>query len=217
MYFVEGRIQRILEELNKLKYWYSERIEEIYVGYGESLISKNLSSAEKEWAPYQPGTPWGRSGRGEYATFKFQVKIPPLLNNQKAILRIKTNKSGWNALNPQMLVYVNGNEYQGVDTNHQEILLSKASREGEIYEVVVHAFSGLKRNYGRETEEEDVVLFVSLEGLNPVIEEFYYNVQAPFQVALKLDENNTDRILILKTLNEAINKIDLRTPYSQEF
>ena len=49
MYFVEGRIQRILEELNKLKYWYSERVEEIYVGYGEPLISKNLSGAEKEW------------------------------------------------------------------------------------------------------------------------------------------------------------------------
>ena len=217
MYFVEGRIQRILEELNKLKYWYSERVEEIYVGYGEPLISKNLSGAEKEWMLYQPGTPWGRSGRGEYATFKFQIKIPPLLDNQKAVLRIKTNKSGWNALNPQMLVYVNGNEYQGVDTNHQEILLSKASREGEIYEVVVHAFSGLKRNYGWETEEEDVVLFVSLEGLDPVIEEFYYNIQAPFQVALKLDENNTDRIFILKTLNEAINKIDLRVPYSKEF
>lgn len=81
----------------------------------------------------------------------------------------------------------------------------------------MHAFSGLIRNDGRETIGEDVILFASLEGLDPAIEELSYNIKVPLQVALKIDKNNVDRIYILKILNEAINKIDLRIPYSKEF
>lgn len=94
MYFVEGRIQRVLEDLSKLRYWYSQDIKEIYVRYDESLPNEDLWNSKQGWGVYSPGTPWGRCGKGEYAIFKFKVQIPSALNGKKTVLRIRTNRTG---------------------------------------------------------------------------------------------------------------------------
>lgn len=217
MYFVEERIRRFINDIQALVCTAREEVRGLKVRYGEIPKDVKVDSVTGSWQDYAMGTPWSGSYSGEYALFKTRLEIPEKFYNKKVVLGIRTNKNGWNALNPQMLVYINGNEYQGLDTNHREILLDNNVQERKSYDVAIYAFSGLKHDYNLVDDSNEVKLFVDLEAIDSLIEDFYYNLKVPLQLALQLPEGSMDKIKLLNILNDVINKVDLRIAYSKEF
>lgn len=113
--------------------------------------------------------------------------------------------TGTMAYNPQSIVFINGRMVQGLDNNHQDILL-EYNRENEIY---IHLYTGqimAKSSFGAQ-----------LCQIDEKIEKLYFDLNVPFEAAMCLDDKDDNRLVILKELETAILYLDLRTPFSHEF
>ncbi|WP_026486042.1 alpha-mannosidase [Caldanaerobius polysaccharolyticus] len=208
MYFEVERIERILRELKE--YIYSEKIPiESYkvkpCGYGDYHL---LDSDGSDWDTFLKGDRWG--GRDKHFWFKTAVKIPEKFGGKTVVYNLSTGREGgWDALNPQFLLYINKKLIQGLDVNHREVLLCENASVGEVYNIDLYAYAGMGEGL--------VELNCSIAVLEREVERLYYNMKVPLDVAKLLDEDDLRRIRILQYLTEAVNKIDLRKPFSESF
>lgn len=208
MYFTIERIDRILRELKY--YIYSEKlpIESYKVkpcGYGDYEL---LNSDGSDWETFRTGDRWG--GRDKHFWFKTQVVIPEKFEGKTVVFNLSTGREGeWDALNPQFLIYVNGKMVQGLDVNHREVLLCEHARAGEVYNIDLYAYAGMSEGL--------VELNCNIAVLEKEIEKLYYNIKVPLDIAKLLDKEDLRSINILKYMTDAVNKIDLRKPFSESF
>lgn len=219
MFNTERRILRFEEDIKKYINPVKYEIKDIQIRYGEIQKNINVNAITDGWQEYTPGSKWAALNEEVYALFKIKVTVPDEFNGKKLALKIKTNRTGWNVINPQMLLYLDGIEQQGLDTNHTEVSLSEAAQKGKVYDLRFYAFSGVKNCQFTSIYEEqtEVRLNIELVTIEPLIEDFYYNLLTPQQLLVQLPENSTDRIRLFGILNETINKVDFRATYSSDF
>ena len=218
MYFKEEKINRFLKDIYKCIFTERYEIRDLKIRYG--IMQKNIDpySIIDDWHDYISGTPWTNSSADAYALFKAKVVIPDKFDGGRVVLAVKTNRNGWNALNPQMLLFINGKEQQGLDTNHTEALLEINAKSGSTYDILIYAFSGITGNlYHAENNVTDVSLYAELRMVDTLIKEFYHNLFIPLQLLSQLTEGCTDRVNLLNILNNTINMVDMRIAFSQEF
>ena len=60
-------------------------------------------------------------------------------------------------------------------------------------------------------------LIVEMQEIDALIEKLYYDLWVPLAAFSRMDEDDKNRKDILEVLNNTINYLDLRTPYSEEF
>ncbi len=207
MRFIAERINRLLDELSKTIY--PDRIEIrnfdfIQCGYDCHV----LPDADAGGKNFESGDRWG--GQDKHGWFKTRAVVPESFNGRKLVFEVKTGREGdWDALNPQFLVYVNGKLIQGMDVNHREIILSDYARSGEEFEIYLHAYSGMKEGLS------ELHAFLSVFDSN--VNKLYYDIKVPLDVAILLDKEDKNRIDILNYLENAVNLLDLRIPFTQGF
>ena len=112
----------------------------------------NTPPSLSEFSPFEYGGEWG-TGYDSHAWFK----VPAILGGENRYMFVETERSGWDASNPQFIVYVNGEMRQGIDVNHREVLLGDCE-DAEIY---LYAYTGPKIDKARlfvtfRTLDEDV-------------------------------------------------------------
>ena len=92
----------------------------------------NTPPALSEFVPFENGGEWG-TGNDSHAWFRLEAHS----DEENRYIFVETNKSGWDASNPQFIVYVDGKITQGLDTNHMIVRLSgKKSYKLHIYATV---------------------------------------------------------------------------------
>jgi alpha-mannosidase len=208
MYFKVEKIERILREMQN--YIYSEKVSiNSYkikpCNYGEYYL---LYEEPIDWKNFLTGDRWG--GRDKHFWFKTLITLPPEFEGKPVVYMVATGREGeWDALNPQFLVYVNNRLVQGLDVNHREILLTENAKAGEKYKIDLYAYAGMLEGF--------VELNSAIAILEKEVERLYYNIKVPLEVAKLLRDDDLHRINILKYLEEAINIIDLRKPFSDGF
>ena len=97
----------------------------------------------------------------------------------------------------------------GMDVNHREVVLTENAVPGEIFEILLSAYTG-DNNFSLHLDSEFKVL-------EPSVEKYYYDLLVPYEVARLLREDSRDRRVILQSLNDSLNLVDLRQIYSPEF
>ncbi len=208
MYFKVERLQRILEELEEQMYSERMPIEGIKTkecGYG----AYELKDADGgNWEDFPRFRRWG--GKDQHAWFKFQVSIPKSYEGKAVVFDVKTGaEEGWDALNPQFLVYMNGEAVQGLDVNHRRIILTDQAVGGETYEFAIFAYSG--------TEDQLVEFLPAISTYYPIVEKVYFDIKVPLEVAILLKDEDYRRHDILNYLWEGINRLDLRQAFSKAY
>ncbi len=207
MFFTEGRIRKILEELKRKTVEHSASVKGIKwkeCDYGELGL---LQEKEAAWAEFSEQQVWG--GRDKHSWFRFQVTIPQELAGKPAVLRIITGREGWDATNPQFLAWIDGNLQHGLDVNHTWLFLAEACEAGTSFCVDLYAYGG--------TEEGDSRLHAEIFALNRQVEKLYYDIAVAFEAACLLPEEDKRRIDTLTHLEKAINLLDLREDHSEFF
>lgn len=163
--------------------------------------ARPAAAGEDGWQPLDPERGWG--GYRRHFSFEIEFQVPGWAAGEALELHLATGiDSGWNADNPQFAVYVNGELRMGFDTNHRAIRLSDAAAEGGSYRVRLEAYTA---NY-----RDRLVLNGSLVTIDRETEAFWYDLSVPLGVAELLPESDDNRGLILRTLNDCINRVDLR-------
>lgn len=150
--------------------------------------------------PYQTGETWG-NGADTHAWFHFM--LPAVGAN--TFLSVHTDHTGWDANNPQFLMYADGKIIQGLDVNHTEVLLTP----GKVQEIYLYGYIGM--DHAQATlSVETYVLDVETDGL-------YYDLLFPFESLSFLDKESDEYAQILRYLWEAVSMLDLLDLSSEAF
>lgn len=209
MYFIEKRIGVIIQELQKLIEIKKYDVEEVKYKKGTFITPEDVDNRQENWIDFNHKKDhwYGPDG---YYWFRTKYTIPKELNNKCVAVHIKTQISHWDdGRNPQFLLFVNGIATQGLDMNHRTVILTECAKEGEVYNFDLQSYTG-------SLYSEFTLIFEIIE-IDRKIEKLYYDIKTPYSAFNRLEKESKAKINLEKVLNDAINILDLRTPYSEEF
>ncbi len=155
--------------------------------------------------PYEQGTVWSDK-MDEHAWFFFTVNAPEEIGEKEFILRIRTDETDWDAVNPQFIVYVDGKITQGLDTNHTTVRLSGKKS----YNLHIYAYAGMHYKIR-------VRFYADIMIEHPEVTKLYYDALIPSQVLEYADENSKEYHEIVTRLNSAFTRLNLLKVPSKEF
>ncbi len=207
MLFEIERIRKILDYVHEGVYTHRRPITGIRLkpcGYNAYAL---LHADDSGWETFQPGTRWG--GRDAHVWMRFDVKLEPADAGRAVVCLLDTGRKGWDATNPQFMAFVDGRPALGLDVNHRELLLTEHARGDEHFTVDLDAYGGM--------EDSPAELDATLAVCERDTEKLFYDVTVPLEVAELLDEEDKHRIDIMKCLNEAVRRLDLRVMHSPAY
>lgn len=194
------KIKRYLRLLEKWRWKNATPVGDILTCPCDYKVDNTIPDTA-DMKPYTQGDLWG-SGWDTHAWFRFAVT--PTAEN--SFLRIETErKTGWDADNPQFILYVNGKMVQGLDINHRESPLAA----GERAEVAIYAYTGPKI--------ERAQLFADVVELDVDVEGLYYDLRYPAEMLEYLNPESGEYAGIVDALWHAVSMLELYDPADAEF
>ncbi len=202
------RVDQILKDLNS-KFVIADSI-----STGDFLFRDGQYTIEDinegEWTPFKAGEDfWGY--RECYCWFKQTIKIPENFKGQHVIYKLVPYERSWNEVNPQFIIFVNGEVIQGGDSNHQYVTLTNCAQGGEEFEIAINAYSDQHEWRGK------IQLSAQLQVMDDVAVDVYFDMLTPLKVAKYHGEDSDARVNIIKALNEACNILDIDTDDREVF
>lgn len=203
--FYEDRLRVFLEELKKSEVTASQQVTGFMYkecGYKDGDSLPEIDASFREFGQFER---WGGM-RDSHAWFYKKLDIPESMRGLNAELCVSTQLDGWDAINPQFIVYVDGKLQQGLDTNHREIFLDCAKASYELY---IYAYTGNNENH--------LEFNAVLKTFDEDVRRLWNSIAVPFEVTLDHFPEEQLYIDIKKHIISAINKIDMRSPGSAAF
>ena len=209
MYFIDKRIQVICDELRR------ERIRDRSAmgcwSYKKGLFFRP-EEADAAAASFEhfdcSSMHW--YGPDEHYWFRADLTVPESFAGRSVWMNIRTQIDEYDdGKNPQFLLFVDGEVTQGLDMNHREVRLLERARGGETFRIDLQAYTG--------TLYSEFNLIVELYWLDEEVDGLYYDLQVPLWAFSRMDEDDKTRLDIQTVLNDAVNLLDLRRPYSAEY
>lgn len=231
MYFIDQRIQVICNQLSMLRFKDSRELPDWEYKFGQYFRPEEAEASARPWEKFDcQNMHWyaGYAGTdqfegkfqgqhtdfhgipGDHYWFRSRITIPQDMDGKSVWLKIRTQIEEWDdGKNPQFLVFVNREVVQGADMNHREVLLRKCAVGGEEMDIDVQAYTG--------TLHREFRFLVDLYVLDEAINRLYYDLQVPLQAFPRLGADSKVRLDIQTVLNDTINLLDMRVPYSEDF
>ena len=209
MFFLDKRIQVICDELKRLSVRQRVPIDGWRMKKGTYLTPAEADGAAEPYEPFDSRTMhW--YGPDAHAWFRADVTVPERFGGRSLWLNIRTQiDEGDDGKNPQFLLFVDGEIVQGVDMNHREALITRVAEGGRACRIDFQAYTG--------TLHTEFSLLADWQEIDPEINGLYWDLQVPLQAFPRLDPQSRSRLALERVLNDAVNLIDLRAPYSEDF
>ena len=209
MRYLDKRVGVICDQLKKLAVVQRIPVENLIYKEGRYLRPEEADAAEGEFKSFDSRTMhW--YGPDKHYWFRFDLTVPESFDNKPMWLKVRTQIDEWDdAKNPQFLLFVNGIVTQGIDMNHRDVLITKSAKAGDTYRIDLQAYTG--------TLHSEFNLIVEIQEIDPKIVELYYDLRVPLEAFSRMDREDRNRMQIENILNNTINYLDLRNPYSEEF
>lgn len=215
MYFAKERVDMITRELAGLITVQNRPIPSFQIKKGFYVNPAEADAAPEAYTEFCCETDhW--DGPDEHYWFRTELTVPEEFDGKPLWLYFCTQKVYWDAVNPQFLLFLDGEPLQGVDINHREVLVTRNAKAGQTYRLDLQAYTG------RDTDEHaadgfKLELHAAFSERNAEVEKLYYNLTIPAEIIGWLDKESLSSIKLATALNETVNLIDLRVPHSKEF
>ena len=231
MYFIDQRIQVIANQMGNLRFRDKVELNDWQYKFGQFFRPEEAEASTNPWLPFDCQTMhWyadyagtdqfeGKfTGQktdfhglpGSHYWFRTTATVPQSFHGKSVWMRIRTQIEEWDdGKNPQFLVFINNEVIQGADMNHRDIWLRPEAVGGEELKIDIQAYTG--------TLHREFRFLVDLYVRDEQINRFYYDLQVPLQAFPRMGEDNKTRMDIQTVLNNAINLLDMRLPYSPRF
>lgn len=151
------------------------------------------------WKNYTIPAPWG--GFDRTAWFRKLVSLPPEFTGKPVALAIDLTEA---------LVYVNGKPYQGVDTNHQEVLLTEKGRANQEFHIAIEAYSGRRKNPSSFASAQ-------LRTINPAARSLYYGLTALHELEKSLGPSSHEAKEIRELIRQTLIFLKYFNPDGEEY
>ena len=231
MYFIDQRIQVIANQLQLLRFRDTVELPHWQYKPGQFFRPEEADAADAPWQEFDANTMRWYSNYvgtekfegafqgqvtdfkgilGSHYWFRRKITIPEVFAGHNVWMKIRTQIEEWDdGKNPQFLIFVNGQVRQGADMNHREFLLLENAKGGEELTVDIQAYTG--------TLHLEFNFLASLYRLDEDLDKLYYDIQVPLWAFPRMDKDSKVRLDIQTVLNDTINLLDMRTPYSDAF
>lgn len=135
MRFIEDRISVICNELKELAFVKKEPVKGVVYKKGLYFYPYEADQSAEPWEEFDSKTMhW--YGPDEHYWFRAEYTVPKSMDGKTLYLKVATQVDHWDyAKNPQFLLFVNGQMTQGMDLNHQTVMLERCAKEGETYTI----------------------------------------------------------------------------------
>ncbi|MBP3887957.1 MAG: alpha-mannosidase [Cellulosilyticum sp.] len=208
MIFLKERISKLISDLEGLIYPKQQSIQNYKVYQSNERFTDIMHLDTSTWEDFSHHQIWG--GNREYYWFETVITIPEEYEGECVIYELRTGREGtWDATNPQFTIYINGVLRQGLDVNHREVILAEKAVKGEKMRIVLSAFTG-DQNFSLQLDS-------TIKVLDRKTEKYFYDLLVPYNVARLLRKEDQVYIEIITKINESLNKLDLRKPYSSDY
>ena len=203
--FIEDRINVFLEEFEKLIIKENIPITDFLYKECDYKLDNTLPEIDDSFTLFTPYiNRWGGK-KYKHAWFYNEIEVPAHWDGEIQLAVASDARLGWCDINPQFIAYVDGKLQQGIDKNHREVFLTKGT-----HKVYFYAYSG-------SIHDEYVDFVTNLQLIDAKTKQLYYDIKVPFEILAFEDENSRNYFEIKKYLNNALNFIDMRSPYSEEY
>lgn len=209
MFYLDKRIQGICDELRKLSIRQRAPISGWMYKKGNFIHPEDARHDAAAFSPFDcRNMHW--YGPDEHYWFYSDTTVPESFQGKPLWMHVCTQIDEWDdGKNPQFLLFVNGEIVQGIDMNHRDVLLSRSAEAGQPLCLELQAYTG--------TLHTEFNLIVEFREIDPEIEGLYWDLQVPLQAFPRLEAESRSRMELERVMNDAINLLDLRTPYSPAF
>ncbi len=231
MYFIDQRIQVIANQLQLLRFRDTVELPHWQYKPGQFFRPEEADAADTPWQEFDANTMRWYSNYvgtekfegafqgqvtdfkgilGSHYWFRRKITIPESFAGHNVWMKIRTQIEEWDdGKNPQFLIFVNGEVRQGADMNHRELLLLENARGGEELTVDIQAYTG--------TLHLEFNFLAELYRLDEDLDKLYYDIQVPLWAFPRMDKDSKVRLDLQTVLNNTINLLDMRVPYSEAF
>ncbi len=146
-------------------------------------------------------------GVDEHAYFSFEPIYPELNKHEALFLKLETGASGWDAANPQALLFYDGKAIRAMDVNHTVVRFPEGVKRVDVY-----AYSGAEKPDPRPLAFKASML-VRDERIHTLQNKIYVLID----ILVYHDLEDSNRAFISETLRSAVNALDFTVPYSEKF
>ena len=231
MYFIDQRLQVICNQLQLLRFRNRTDVPIWECKYGQYFRPEEADASDIPWEYFNSyAMRWYSNyagtdkfeGKfegqvtdfkgilGAHYWFRTKVTIPESMDGKSVWFKIHTGLEEWDdGKNPQFLIFVNGEVRQGADINHREMLLFREAVAGTEITLDIQAYTG--------TLHREFNFLAELYELDENVNQLYYDLQVPLWAFGRLDKDDKIRLDMQTVLNETINLLDLRVPFSKNF
>ncbi|GLQ56247.1 alpha-mannosidase [Devosia nitrariae] len=203
----EGKLARLCDDLarkiltpvpGEVAWRYNEDVENA----GEAL-----GADWRGWPEFTQRTVWSK--KQGHTWFAAEIEVPAEAAGKTFVLRFTSqwqNRPG--STDPQCLAYLDGHIAQALDGNHNELVIARDAKAGEKHTLLVNAFTFFDRPLAGFHVEYLV--------RNEQVEQLYYDLVTPFQVATYLPQTDARRHAILNLVDRALRALDRRGAVTPE-
>ena len=96
-----------------------------------------------------------------------------------------------------------------MDMNHREVLITRSAKAGQTYHIELQSYTG--------TLHAEFSLIAEMWEVDPEINSLYWDLQVPLRAFSRLDEESRSRMDLTRVINDTVNLLDLREPYSEAY
>ena len=208
-FFHHGRLQRLLKELGGLRYRDRRPLGAFACHEDDGAIGRSGPEPGSRCGSMQVGDRW--VGRDRYLWLTQVVDLPDSwLSRQVVGLFDFGRTGGGNNDGFEALLFLGGSPFQGVDSNHQEVLFDPRET-GPQLDLAFRLWSGLEGG-GPPRQQAHELLCADLAWLDPACDDLYFTARAALTTAAVLDEHAPEKSLLLNLLGQTFQKVDFSEP-----
>lgn len=176
-------------------------VEGDYGSHQEARSAWCTGSAEsaKEEAKSLQQLPWRFSNADSRYFFGFDIKVPNFEEGYQYFLEVSTGREGnWDAVNPQLLAYIDQKVICGLDVNHRTIHIDP-KHQGTGIAVGCHLYTG--------TQGGDLAIRVNLIKRSAVIWDAYHDLRVLKDAMAAMPDGNQFKWTLKTQVLEAIQEV----------
>ncbi|MFZ7946924.1 MULTISPECIES: alpha-mannosidase [Bacillaceae] len=214
MFLTERKFEARIHELEGYRYRDCIAIEQFIAQEDDGKVGAYPPVSYDETSVMKLGDYW--KGRDRYIWLHADIDSHlPISSKQVAGLFSFGKTGGGNNSGFESLLFVNGKPYQGVDSNHEEVLFDKEITKGPM-SLDFRLWSGLEGG-GVPVENEFKLEMAKIGWLDTQVDNLYYTLLAGYEVLKETNEADPNYSVLKQLLQDALLQINWTEPGSAEF
>jgi len=209
---LELTTKKLAKRVSELKHYRFKKIQDLDLWKAVEDESKEEKYPPNQWDfNLAIGDYW--HGRDRYIWAHYELEVPDK-NDLWLVVDFGRTGGGYNS-GFESLLFINGEPYQGVDSNHTEILLDEVF-SGKVITLDLKLWSGLEGG-GPEVIQNHEFRSAYLAQRKVEADDLFFTADMVSKTIDILDTNNSIRYDLLNGMDEAFVLIDWEQPGSEEF